>query len=56
LIPGNEILRQLTFKKSTEELKAQALKAAHMIDRYDALLGLREVSIEEKRTDIGRGI
>ncbi len=47
--PGNEILRQLTFKKSTEELKAQALKAAHMIDRYDALLGLREVSIEEKR-------
>jgi len=47
--PGNEILRQLTFKKSTEELKAQALKAAHMIDRFDALLGLREVSIEEKR-------
>ncbi|HLP33078.1 MAG TPA: M1 family metallopeptidase [Bacteroidia bacterium] len=47
--PGNEILRQLTFKKSTDELKAQALKAAHMIDRYDALLGLREVSIEEKR-------
>lgn len=47
--PGNEILRQLTFKKSTAELKAQALKAAHMIDRYDALLGLREVSIDEKR-------
>lgn len=47
--PGNEILRQLTFKKSTPELKAQALKAAHMIDRYDALVALREVNIDEKR-------
>ena len=48
--PGNEIMRQLTFKKSFEELSAQVTKATHMIDRYDALVALKEFPLEKKRS------
>lgn len=49
--PGSYILKNITFKKSPEELKAQLLKAPNMIDRYDALLALRldSVPLEDKR-------
>lgn len=47
--PGNHILKKLTFDKSTDELSAQALKAPHMCDRYDALVALRPRSLDEKR-------
>jgi aminopeptidase N len=46
--PGSRILKQVTFKKSFEELKEQALHAADMIDRYDAVLAMREMSLEKK--------
>jgi aminopeptidase N len=47
--PGSQILKKVTFNKSPEELKSQAVKASNMIDRYDALLGMREIKLEEKR-------
>ncbi|MCB9261019.1 MAG: M1 family metallopeptidase [Flavobacteriales bacterium] len=47
---NSEILKQVTFKKSAEELIEQLKNAKNMIDRYDALLGLAEVDIETKRS------
>lgn len=48
--PGRNILKKVTFDKSIEELSAQALQAANMIDRYDALLALRPTPVDKKRT------
>ena len=47
--PGREIVKKVAFSKSFDELAAQAVKAVHMIDRYDALVGLRSSSVETKR-------
>ncbi|MFT3885858.1 MAG: M1 family metallopeptidase [Flavobacteriales bacterium] len=47
--PASYILKRLTFPKPFTELKAQALKAPHMIDRYDAVVALRDSSLEQKR-------
>lgn len=46
--PGSRILKKLSFRKSREELFAQAVKARHFIDRYDAIAGLREYPIQDK--------
>jgi aminopeptidase N len=48
--PGRNVLKKVTFDKSFEELSAQALQAADMIDRYDALLALRTTPADQKRT------
>lgn len=45
---NSEVTKRLSFKKSTTELLQQLAKAEHMIDRYDALIGLSEVKLEEK--------
>jgi aminopeptidase N len=42
--PGSEVIKKVNFKKSHEELKAQALGAKNMIDRYDAIVALRNDS------------
>jgi aminopeptidase N len=47
--PGSRILKRVTFEKSFEELRAQALKAPLMIDRYDALVALRATPLARKR-------
>lgn len=47
--PGSRILKSITFPKTYEELKAQAMNAPHMIDRYDALVALRDYPIHQKR-------
>ena len=47
--PQRHIIKKLTFKRSLKELLAQALRAKHMIDRYDALLELRKFSLKEKQ-------
>ena len=47
--PGRQILKKVRFSKSFEELSAQLIHAPQMIDRYDALLALREFSVEQKR-------
>ncbi len=50
--PGNKILKNLTFEKSEEELYAQAMKAKNLLDRYDAVLALRQIYIEDKRVPL----
>lgn len=47
--PGCKILKTLSFPKTIQELRSQALKAPDMIDRYDALMAMRDSSIEIKR-------
>lgn len=46
---GHRIVKRLTFERSVDERVAQALRAPGMIDRYDALVALRDVSVEQKR-------
>ncbi|MCS7152616.1 MAG: M1 family metallopeptidase [Bacteroidia bacterium] len=47
--PGGWVLKQVTFEKGAEELLAQLEKAPFMLDRYDALVGLRQVPAHVKR-------
>lgn len=47
--PNNEILKSVSFKKPVEWLKNQAVSAPNMLDRYEALVALREVPLEQKR-------
>jgi aminopeptidase N len=47
--PDAQIPKKINFQKSTEMLMAQAQKAAHMIDRYDALVMLRGIDLNKKR-------
>jgi aminopeptidase N len=47
--PNAQIPKKIIFTKSEEMLLAQAQKALYMIDRYDALVELRNVNIEKKR-------
>jgi len=46
---NSEIVKKATFEKPTAMLLNQLEKAANMIDRYDALLALKDVKIELKR-------
>jgi hypothetical protein len=46
--PNNRVLKTVTFDRSYEELKAQALKATNMLDRYEALLALKNFPIDKK--------
>ncbi len=48
--PNSRVLKSVTFKKSFEELQAQLTKAPHMLDRYDALLALKEFPLDKKRS------
>lgn len=45
---NSQVTKNLSFEKSTDELLHQLAKAEHMIDRYDALVALSEVKLEEK--------
>ncbi|MBN1340578.1 MAG: hypothetical protein JXA03_14715 [Bacteroidales bacterium] len=47
--PGREVLKNLHFEKSPQELMLQAMYAPQMIDRYDALVGLRDIAVPIKR-------
>jgi aminopeptidase N len=49
--PGDEIVKKVNFKRSFAELKAQALGAPKMLDRYDAVVALKSdpASMEDKR-------
>lgn len=48
--PNSQVMKTVTFNKSFEMLKAQALRAPNMIDRYDAVFAMRSVSADQKRT------
>jgi aminopeptidase N len=47
--PGRQILKKVKFEKSYTELSHQVLHAPQMIDRYDALLALKNFPVEQKR-------
>ncbi len=50
--PASHILKKTTFRKPFHELRAQALKAPHMIDRWDAVAALRDSTLEQKRATL----
>jgi hypothetical protein len=45
---GNKILKKTTFVRSINELLSQAQNASSMIDRYEALVALRDFPLKEK--------
>lgn len=47
--PSSSIIKTVAFNKNLEELCAQAEKAKHFIDRYDALLAMRDTAVELKK-------
>lgn len=47
--PGSRILKDVTFEKNLNEIKAQALRAANMIDRYDAVKAFRNFPMADRR-------
>lgn len=48
--PNRNIVKQVNFSRTFEELSAQLLTARNMIDRYDALLELKNTTIDKKRS------
>ncbi len=52
--PNRKIIKNLTFNRTYDQLVSQAMKAKNMIDRYVALLGLREFPIGKKKGDLLR--
>lgn len=46
--PNSEIMKTVVFNKPFEMLKAQALRAPKMIDRYDAVLAMKEIPVSQK--------
>ncbi len=46
---NSEITKKVTFAKTNEELFAQLSDSKYMMDRYDALLGLKTVNVNQKR-------
>jgi len=50
--PNRKIIKKVKFVRSYDELAAQALRAPHMTDRYDALLALRDFPIDQKKLDL----
>jgi aminopeptidase N len=47
--PNSQVLKTVTFEKPFEMLSEQALKAPHMLDRYDAVCAMRNVTADKKR-------
>ena len=50
--PGSNLLKTSHWDKSYAEWITQAKEAKHMIDRYDAVLVLRDTAMEKKRADL----
>jgi hypothetical protein len=50
--PGRKIIKHVTFNRTYSELIAQLSSAENMIDRYDALLAMKEFKPETKREDL----
>ncbi len=46
---GSNVVKKVMFKKSFDELAAQALGAENMIDRYDAIVALKNDSSDAKK-------
>jgi aminopeptidase N len=46
--PGRKVLKKTTFAQSYDRLVSQAQKAVNMVDRYDALVALRQEPVTRK--------
>jgi len=44
----SNVMKKMDFKKSNDELFAQAAKAAYMIDRYDAIVAMKTIDLKTK--------
>lgn len=49
--PGSKVMKTVDFKKSDEMLFNQALSAKSCLDRYDAVVALRETPFDEKKVN-----
>lgn len=47
--PGDRILKSIVFPRSTKALVAQAKSAANLVDRYEAIIALRQTDIADKK-------
>ncbi len=47
--PNSQVLKTVSFDKPFNMLKAQSLYATNMLDRYDAVLAMRDIAPEKKR-------
>lgn len=47
--PNSMVMKTVQFKKGYDELKAQVLHAPNMLDRYDALVALKDIEVDRKR-------
>ena len=50
--PNRKIPKKVKFTRSYSELASQALLSSNMIDRYDALLALRDFPLSQKKADL----
>ncbi|MFN5920609.1 MAG: M1 family metallopeptidase [Bacteroidota bacterium] len=48
--PNSNIMKSVKFTKDYNQLAEQLKRAPHMLDRYDALVALRETAVEKKRS------
>lgn len=48
--PNSMVMKAVDFPKTNEQLKSQAAKAPHMLDRYDALVAMRNLDAVDKRS------
>lgn len=47
--PNSKVMKTVYFTKPNDMLKAQALKSKYMIDRYDAVVAMKNLPADEKR-------
>ncbi|MFI5170980.1 MAG: M1 family metallopeptidase [Chitinophagales bacterium] len=50
--PNSMIYAKVNFQKEYEELKYQAFNSPNMIDRYDAIVLMRNIEVDKKRDDL----
>jgi aminopeptidase N len=50
--PDNQVMKTVKFHKSLEMLKAQAMKAEGVLDRYDAVHAMRSTDLDKKRSTL----
>jgi len=46
---NNQILKQVTYNRTFEELKAQLEMGPNMIDRYEALAAMKDIALDKKK-------
>ncbi len=50
--PNNEVLKKVKFTKGLEWLANQAQQAPNMLDRYDALVAMKDIPLDQKRSTL----